>query len=221
MLILSLDSASHGCSAAVWRDGKVLAENAEYMERGQDQRLMPLIMDTMKQAAVPFNELDRIAVTRGPGSFTGLRIGLAAARGIGLASTKPVVGIDRFAIFHARNMAANKNLLVILQSKRKELFCRFYPPQGDAPEATMMTPDEIQPFLEKHPGTLVTGDVKITSTCEFREMDIKEVIVAAALAAEVDIHDLAYLPRPLYLRAPDVTMAKPLHPAKESRSHHA
>src|SRR5271168_4937059 len=102
MLILSLDSAGAGCGVTVWRDGKILATHAEHMERGQDQRLMPLVLEIMKKAGVTFGDLDRIAVTRGPGSFTGLRIGLAAARGIGLAANKPVIGIDRFSIFHAQ-----------------------------------------------------------------------------------------------------------------------
>ncbi len=102
MLILSLDSAGNGCGACVWHDGNILASAEEPMERGQDQRLMPLILDIMKKANVTFDQLDRIAVTRGPGSFTGLRIGLAAARGIGIASGKPVIGIDRFSIFHAQ-----------------------------------------------------------------------------------------------------------------------
>src|SRR6201996_9161121 len=125
MLILSLDSAGSGCSACVWRDGKVLAEAHEAMHRGQDQRLMPLILQTLKQANVDFPQLDRIAITRGPGSFTGLRIGLAAARGIGLAAEKPVIGIDRFSIYREQVQRADKDLLVIIESKRRELYCQF------------------------------------------------------------------------------------------------
>src|SRR3984957_2129291 len=113
MLILSLDSAGSGCSACIWRDGQVVAAAAESMQRGQDRRLMPLILEVMKKANTEFEALDRITVTRGPGSFTGLRIGLAAARGIGLAAGKPVIGIDRFSIYREMFRAENKNVFVV------------------------------------------------------------------------------------------------------------
>src|ERR1700733_6915297 len=99
MLILSLDSAGAHCGVCVWHSGKILAKAQEPMERGQDQRLMPLVLETIDKAKVKFSSLDRVAVTRGPGSFTGLRISLAVARGIGLAADKPVIGIDRFMIY--------------------------------------------------------------------------------------------------------------------------
>ena len=99
MMVLGIDSAGAGCGVCVWQDGRVLASAFEAMERGQDRRLVPLILEVMQKAGADFDTLDRIAVTRGPGSFTGLRIGIAAARGIGLAASKSVLGIDRFAIY--------------------------------------------------------------------------------------------------------------------------
>ena len=112
MLILSLDTAGQACAVCVWRDGVVLAAREERMARGQDARLVPLLLEVMAAAGVAFPQLDRIAVTRGPGSFTGLRIGLATARGLGLAADKPVIGIDRFSIHAAQ------------QGRRGESLCR-------------------------------------------------------------------------------------------------
>jgi len=205
MLILSLDSAGTGCSACVWRDGKVIATADERMERGQDQRLMPMIMGVMQKAGIAFPSLNRIAVTRGPGSFTGIRIGLAAARGVGLAAEKLAVGIDRFAIYRAQIETPGKNLLAIIDSKRKELFCRFYPVQGLPTEPCMMTPDEIAAFLTKHRNTICAGDAKVAGIDMLPPSEI-EAVTAARLAAEADPADPAFLPRPLYIRAPDVTM---------------
>ncbi len=205
MLILSLDTAGAACSACVWQDGKILAEGEERMERGQDQRLMPLVLEIMKKAGTDFANLDRVTVTRGPGSFTGLRIGLAAARGIGLAAGKPVIGIDRFAIFREQIKQPDKNLLVVIGSKRKELFCRFYPVDA-APEPAMMTMDEIADFLKDRKDTIVAGDEAAASFAHFRNPAEKEVITCAALAARADVNDSEFLPRPLYLRAPDVTI---------------
>jgi len=234
MLILALESAGIGCSACVWRDGAVLAAAFEVIERGQDQCLLPLILEVMKKANVAFAALDRIACTRGPGSFTGIRIGLAAARGLGLAAGKPVIGIDRFAIFHEQIKAANKNLLVIINSRRKELYCRFYSVSGSAAEATMMTADEIVNFLDKNKNTEIAGDFDPSifqslhnaedGHAFLKQKDLEigrgpgdddvqknlEVITCAKLAACVEKSDAIYLPRPLYIRQPDVTMRKKL-----------
>ncbi|MDX2028672.1 MAG: tRNA (adenosine(37)-N6)-threonylcarbamoyltransferase complex dimerization subunit type 1 TsaB [Alphaproteobacteria bacterium] len=208
MLILSVDSAGGSCGACVWRDGTVLAATEETMERGQDQRLMPLILEIMKKANIGFEALDRIAVTRGPGSFTGLRIGLATARGMGLAAGKPVIGINRFSIFHEQAKTPGKNLFVIINSKRKELFCRFYPAQGEPHEATMLVPDEILVFLKDKPDIVVTGDMSLSGLSHFQKPEEKEITTCAALAARAKADDAAFLPRPLYLRAPDVTLPK-------------
>ena len=210
MLILALDSAGEGCGVCVWRDGIILAESCEAMGRGQDQRLMPMVVETMARAGVDFDALDRIAVTRGPGSFTGLRIGLAAARGIGLATDKPVIGIDRFALYRAMVPTPESGLLVVLESKRKELYCRFYPLKGQPTEPSMMTNDEITAFLADNPKVMVVGDTPLSSLQE-TEADPKtpsESALCAALAALVDADDPVFRPTPLYIRAPDVTVAR-------------
>ena len=100
MRVLAIDTALEACAAAVLdtENGKVASESLP-MVRGHAEALMPLIARVMKQADMAFSALDRIAVTTGPGSFTGLRVGIAAARGIALAATKPVVGLD-----HARRL---------------------------------------------------------------------------------------------------------------------
>jgi tRNA threonylcarbamoyladenosine biosynthesis protein TsaB len=197
MLILSLDSAGPSCSACVWRDGVVLAQVVEHMERGQDQRMMPLLLDLMQQAKIEFSDLDRIAVTRGPGSFTGLRIGLAAARGIGLAANKPVIGIDRFSIFREQAQQLGKDLLVVINSKRKELYAQYYPADGSVPEPCMMTEDEIADYVKDKPGIIIAGD---------RQSKGNEAITCALLASRATVGEASTLPRPLYIRPPDVTV---------------
>jgi tRNA threonylcarbamoyladenosine biosynthesis protein TsaB len=207
MLILSLDSAGAGCSACLWRDESVLAAATEPMERGQDRRLMPLILGVMEQASMEFSTLDRIAVTRGPGSFTGLRIGLAAARGIGLAADKSVFGIDRFAIYREQIKGPGKNLLVVIDSKRSGLFCRFYPAKGAPQEPRMLSRDDIAAFLDTHKNTIVTGDTPVANA-DFHPPVENEAVTCAALAAHAAPGDAAFLPRPLYIRAPDVTFPR-------------
>src|SRR3954468_24860677 len=83
------------------------------MKRGHAEALMPLIARVIKQSGIGFAALDRIAVTTGPGSFTGLRVGLSAARGIGLAANKPVVGITTLTAFAAPVVSENNDAPVM------------------------------------------------------------------------------------------------------------
>ncbi len=177
------------------------------MDRGQDQRLVPMILDVMGQIKKDFSALDRIAITRGPGSFTGLRIGIAAARGLGLAANKPVIGIDRFRIYREQVGKPKNDLFVVIGSKRRELYCQFFAAQGLQQEPMMMTESEITKFLANHSGILVTGDTTVVEAKNFRKPHEMEAITCAALAARIsDINDPEFLPRPLYVRAPDVTV---------------
>jgi len=103
MLILAIDTALDACAAAVLdtEAGQLIAQESESMKRGHAEALMPLIGRVIKASGIGFANLDRIAVTTGPGSFTGLRVGISAARGIGLAAEKPVVGVTTLAAYAA------------------------------------------------------------------------------------------------------------------------
>ncbi|MDR3425787.1 MAG: tRNA (adenosine(37)-N6)-threonylcarbamoyltransferase complex dimerization subunit type 1 TsaB [Alphaproteobacteria bacterium] len=200
MLILTLDTCSSLCGAGVWQDGRWLSRAQERMERGQDARLMPLVFAAMQEARRDFADLDRVAVLRGPGSFTGVRVCLAAAIGIGLAAGKPVIGVDRFSVYKSLYATQGRNLLVVIESKRAELFCKFYPAQGTEQEACMMTSNEIDAFIAANPDTAIVGD--------FATPEADALFACAELAAQADPKDPAFHPRPLYLRAPDVTVAR-------------
>lgn len=116
MLILAIDTALDACSVAVLDTGDNVATHADSvgspaqavraseslpMVRGHAEAVMPMVERVMAQAGITFPALDRIAVTVGPGSFTGLRVGIAAARGIGLAAGKPVAGVTTLAALAA------------------------------------------------------------------------------------------------------------------------
>ncbi|NOJ39635.1 tRNA (adenosine(37)-N6)-threonylcarbamoyltransferase complex dimerization subunit type 1 TsaB [Bradyrhizobium australiense] len=103
MLILAIDTALDACAAAVLDTSasKLVGQESQPMKRGHAEALMPLIARVMKASGVAFTALDRIAATTGPGSFTGLRVGLSAARGIALAAGKPVVGVTTLTAFAA------------------------------------------------------------------------------------------------------------------------
>src|SRR6478609_5780043 len=103
MRILAIDTALEACSAAVLdtEAGRTIAGESIDMARGHAEALMPLIARVMSDAQIDFSELGRIAVTVGPGSFTGMRVGIAAARGLALAAGRPAVGLSTLACYAA------------------------------------------------------------------------------------------------------------------------
>lgn len=103
MLILAIDTALDACAAAVLdtETAELRAQESLPMKRGHAEALMPMIARVMHSADLAFTALDRIAVTVGPGSFTGLRVGVSAARGLALAAKRPAVGLTTLSAYAA------------------------------------------------------------------------------------------------------------------------
>ncbi|MCL2469655.1 MAG: tRNA (adenosine(37)-N6)-threonylcarbamoyltransferase complex dimerization subunit type 1 TsaB [Alphaproteobacteria bacterium] len=200
MKILSLHSAGSGCSVCLWDDGKTLALLHEPMMRGQDARLIPMVQDVMKKAGLSYDKLDRIAATKGPGSFTGIRIGLAAALGLSLAADRPALGVDRFALYHAAAKQDGRDLLVLLDARRAEMFAQYFPAHGTAQAPCMLDEEELEAFVKAHPSLILAGDVKKDFA-----LDQDESVVCAMLAAQAALDDPSFAPQPFYVRPPDVT----------------
>src|SRR6201989_2956746 len=115
MLILAIDTALDACAATVLDTDaeKSIAQESQPMKRGHVEALIPFIARVMKESGLPFAALDRIAVTTGPGSFTGLRVGLSAARGIALAAGKPGVGLTTLTAYARPGVARDSEQPVI------------------------------------------------------------------------------------------------------------
>lgn len=218
--VLGLDAAGMACSVALWRDGAVRARRFEGMGRGQSERLVPMIEEVMAEARVDYTDLDAVAVTLGPGGFTGVRIGLATARGLALATGRPLVGISSFEAIAgalAQPERRGRVIAVVLDSKRAEVYLQAFDadlrplgvPQAVAPEAL----DRVLP-----PGPLVlAGDAARRAEGALRAAGrtlriarcgaVADAAVVARLAAERPLPAAdAAPPRPLYLRGPDVSL---------------
>jgi len=216
MKILSLDTASSSCNVCVWENGNVLAIKTEKMSRGQDARLIPLIEEVMETASVSYDDIDLISVVRGAGSFTGIRIGLSCARGIGLASEKAVIGIDRFSIYRDLFKNISKPLFVILDSRRSELFVKVFVNNDnvfDPEDAFVLSPDKIVELSKKYNDFVIVGDaheilMEYFDDKYFCKTNEEEVVSCARISSEIKNGDKNFLPTPLYLRAPDVCKPK-------------
>ncbi|QPF84789.1 tRNA (adenosine(37)-N6)-threonylcarbamoyltransferase complex dimerization subunit type 1 TsaB [Bradyrhizobium genosp. L] len=218
MLILAIDTALDACSAAVLDTtaGKPLAAESQPMPRGHAEALMPLIGRVMKQSGIAFAGLDRIAVTTGPGSFTGLRVGLSAARGIALAADKPVVGLTTLAAYAAPVVAENREHPILSAIDARHDHVYFQLVGGDG--SPMLKP-KVAPIAEALEAAqygalhLVGNAANILAerwpTDAVPPLNVEmqpapDIIWVAWVGAAVD--PVSAPPRPFYLRAPD---AKP------------
>jgi len=138
MPLLAFDTAANACSAAVWAEGRVVAHLSETMERGHAERLVPLLQTLMANAAISFEELDAVAVTVGPGSFTGIRIGLATAKSLALAAQLKLYGISTFdvqATLIEADVWEKGPVLISLETKRDDFYVQLYGLNGEPLQA--------------------------------------------------------------------------------------
>lgn len=96
MRILAIDTATEACSAALWNDGNTCA-HFELCPREHTQRILPIVQDILTQGCVSLTDLDALAFGRGPGSFTGVRIGIGIAQGLALGAELPMIGVSTLA----------------------------------------------------------------------------------------------------------------------------
>jgi tRNA threonylcarbamoyladenosine biosynthesis protein TsaB len=224
MLILAIDTALDACSACVLDTdaNKVVAQESLAMKRGHAEALMPLIARVMKASAVAFASLDRIAVTTGPGSFTGLRVGLSAARGIALAAAKPVVGLTTLTAYAAPVVAGNSGQPIMSAIDARHDHVYFQVVSGDGSSLIKPKVAPIAEALEAHRlGALHLVGNAATILAERWPADAPPPFKVDPQAAP-DIGWVAWLgaavnpetapARPYYLRAPDAKPPKDLLP---------
>ncbi len=217
MLTLVLDTALNACAAAVSRDGHILSHASEAMQRGHQERLAPMVEAVMQSSGAGFDALDRIGVTVGPGSFTGLRVGLAFAKAMSLALDIPCIGVNSLEALAAGRPGF---VAAAIAAKGDQLYLQAFL-DGTA----LMAPDVLDTAVA------VARIVELWSGAEATlvgsgAFELVGILPGAAIAEAqtADICALANLierrpssaarPRPLYLRPPDAkTIAERLEAA--------
>ena len=211
MLCLGLDTALGACSVALAGAGGIVAQRWQAMGTGHAEALAPMTDALMREAGVAFGDLERIAVTTGPGTFTGQRIGLAFARGLALALKIPCIGVTTLEAMAAAALAERpeRPVLAAIDARRGEVYAQTFGPDG--------TPEGAPALLTLEAAeALVTADITLAGSAAealaahggvasaIRQPD------AAFIALMARMRDDRGLPQPLYLRAPDAKLPGPL-----------
>ena len=210
--MLAADTALGGCSVALLQDGEIRAHIFEAMDRGHAERLAPMVEEAMTQAGVAFAELDRLAVTTGPGTFTGQRVGLAFMRGLRLALQRPLTGVTTLETIAAAAMeqTAQAKAAVIHDARREEAYLLL---QDGA--QTVQQP-VVMPFSDAVERIRAFGSCALAGTGAqaareslgdgFMLSTIRQpdALWVARLALRQPASQDA--PAPLYLRAPDAKL---------------
>ena len=211
MTILAVDTALGACSVALLAGEKIAGHSFEEMARGHAERLAPMVEETMAKAGLAFSQLDRLAVTTGPGTFTGQRVGLAFMRGLRIALKKPLTGVTTLEAMAAA--AQSPRAAAIHDAKRDEAYLLLW----DSGEA-VLTP-MVLPFAGAVEKIRAFGPCALTGSgapaafeslgkdfplTAIRQPDALWVARLARCSARQPTDTAT--PAPLYLRAPDAKL---------------
>ncbi len=224
MNILSFDCSAAACSVALYDGEEILANLYKKMLRGQSEWLMPMIKESLTVAKLKPSEIDMIAVTTGPGAFTGIRIGIASACAFGLALDIPVVGITtNRSIAMAQPNPQMKDILVAIDSKRADIYVDILSPDGiSKTQPKLLLLDAAAKLIADTEDILICGDgvSRLKPILDMAGINYiharKNICPDPAVVAKLAIDDFikygakafADKPKPLYIRPPDASLPK-------------
>lgn len=221
MTILALDTSLAACSVALWRDGAVLAHRFEAMARGHAEALVPMVEAARRDAGIEYGALSLVAVTVGPGTFTGIRIGLSAARGLALALDLPILGLTTLEVLAAGVAGEGRRdeaILVAIDARRELFYAQaFAADLAPLCEPALAPPERAlamaggRPALAAGSGAAaLVAAAGAGSTLRLAAApELPDAAVLARLAAASPLPPPGAPPAPLYLRPPAATLPGP------------
>ena len=208
MKLLAVDTALGACSVAVLDGDSVLAHHFQEMTRGHAEALAPMVDEAMRLAGIAFADLDRLAVTTGPGTFTGQRVGLAFMRGLRVALKKPLIGVTTLEAMAAATKAGRA--AAIHDARRDEAYLLLWEMGAAVLASTVMPFDDAVARIRSFGSCALCGTGAVQAGAAlgggFTVTDIRQpdALWVARLAMARPVPDQP--PAPLYLRAPDAKL---------------
>lgn len=233
--LLAIETAGSACSAAALRGAELLAAERRALRHGHGEVLLPMVERVTAEAGLAPSQLEVVAVSVGPGGFTGIRVGLAAAHGIALGAGARLVGVSSFAAVAARVLAGGggdcRALLIALDSRRADLYVQLFAIDTAAPLAMpeAVLPERLFDHVASLAGDvsrgaplLIAGDAVAAAAAALggharficAAGSAPDALgVAAAAQRRLETEAVPGPVRPLYLRPPDVTLPRRREPS--------
>jgi tRNA threonylcarbamoyladenosine biosynthesis protein TsaB len=212
VLVLALDTCLNACQAALVRDGQTVAVSVEPMARGHQERLGPMLQAMIADCGVALSEVDRIACTVGPGSFTGLRVGVAFAKGLALALSKPAVPVGSLEALGRSGPAGLT--LALVDARRARAYWQAFRDGAPLTRPQAFGVTDIVDWTVEHgaPDALVGPGAGLLTArfpaAQVIDLPAPNILAVAAIGAEREPAPLT----PLYLRTPDAKLPGGIDP---------
>lgn len=211
MRILALETSSRRGSVALLEDQRLIACLEHEQPNSHAERLLPMVEQLLTEAGWPKSSLDRLGVGVGPGSFTGLRVGIALAEGLSVGLDRPLCGVGSLRAMAFGALAEHPGACcALLDARRDELFVAVYGAEGVEMCAPLALPNQdLRAFLDKFSVTCVVGEVARDldhgrATLSGPMLDLPHARWVGALAAE--LNEAEFPPEPLYVRGIGATL---------------
>ena len=206
-----IETSTECCSVALSRGAQILARRVDETPRQQSAMLAPYIADILRETGLQASDLDAVAVSEGPGSYTGLRVGVSTAKGICFGADKPLIGIDTLQILALQASGSFHRIVAMIDARRMEVYAASF--DGEArkigeTEPVILTPDSYQEELRQGPVLFIgTGAAKFQAVCPHPNArfqpccPLAEAMLAPAREAlqKKEFKDVAYF-EPFYLK---------------------
>lgn len=205
MIVLAFDTSVTGCAICI-SNGETSWTETMDTERGQAEFLVPMINNVIRKSGYTYNDFDRIAVTVGPGSFTGVRVGLSTAKALALALNKPLLGFDTLSLI-AKSAHLEDDTLILIDTKRGDYYGQIFTKDGlPKSQAEIWTPESLE----------VSGVRNIIKDT------VPDIKVLCRMAREAECEEGHYnpqtAPKPLYLRGAEISQSKRVAPTIVSKA---
>ncbi len=221
IFILNIETATKNCSVSIAKNGEVLVfKDINTGGYSHAEKLHPLIKSLLEQAKLKLSDLNAIAVSKGPGSFTGLRIGISAAKGLCFALNIPLISIDTLFVLAHGLKVKEGYVIPLIDARRLEVYTAVYNSdyeQMSPIEAKILNDNSYKEFLDKKPVYFVgDGVAKFKAICTHKNAHFKEGVWPSANEMGIltfnkykksDIEDVAYF-EPFYLKDFLITKSK-------------
>ena len=226
MKLLAFDTSFQACSAAVWADGTIAAHEVRLVERTHAESLVPMLERVRAACGLVYADFDAFAVTAGPGTFTGLRIALATARGLRIATKRPVVAVTAMEAVAAAQWDSDLPILVAMDARRGAVYLQAFDSGGTAlDEPAVVTLDRVREAMPEGPLMLAgtgaelvaartanaRGDVVVApgrGELGYGQPDARFVAAVAAPRAAALPPGRGEPPHAMYLRPPDARLPR-------------